>query len=69
MKFEITIYRPGIAGYERKTGEPIAFEPVIEHFEAKCATEAENKAAEIYKRTGLGAQGHYNFGIASEETA
>ena len=64
MLFELRIYRPGITGYTKKTNEPIPEDVIIDYFEADSNTHAEVKAAELYKKTGLGIQGHYNVSRA-----
>jgi hypothetical protein len=49
MKYEFTLHLPGIAGYEKRTNYPVAFEPQVTPFEAASHTEAANIAAQMYR--------------------
>ena len=60
MKFEFTLYRPGIADFNKKTGEPYAFAPETTEFEASSNTGALNIARKLYDQTGLGRTAHFN---------
>jgi hypothetical protein len=60
-KYEFVLFRPGISGFHKKSGEPLGFPPEATEFEAKSPTEARTLAMAMYYQTGLGFSGHYNI--------
>lgn len=48
MKYEFALLKPGIAGFEKKTGYPIGHAPEVTEFEASCHTEARVIAARMF---------------------
>jgi hypothetical protein len=59
MKYEMAIFKPGLAGFDKK-GQPLGFEPEILTFEASTGAQALQIARATYKETGLGVHGHFN---------
>jgi len=62
MKYEYTLHRPGIVGFDRK-GEPIGETPLTEYFEARSHAEAATMALKMYEQTDLGRTAHYNVSV------
>ncbi len=60
MNFEFILYRPGIVGFEKKSGGPIGYEPEVTTFKANSGTHAMNIGRAMYEKTGLGITGHFN---------
>jgi hypothetical protein len=65
MKFEFILHRPGIVAFEKKTNDPIGYEPEIVEFEAASNTNALYIGRKMYEETGLGITGHFNVSRAS----